>query len=613
MATGREGREDRLNQRLRGAQYVSVSLQPTFPPFLPSLIRDSRRVNVGDDISFSFDLAGVPPAQSSSSPAAAAQAARQSPSSIADVSPAGPVARSEPPPPGPSPVANADASDAGPPRPPGPSSRAGAQFVQPLSSSIARSSAEPTQNEARPNEPDDLEALAPPSSAPTSARPKPLIPPTITEEITESPAHKPGSGHRRRIAVDTIDQPLPPRITISSSSTPEAPSSSSPSARRPRPSDRQTRPAIPTRPPRPPSVPAREVQTTQTQTTAPANRTDPPQRRPPSPEQVTEQESEASDEEGVQVPVRAAAAITSQKRPRPSNTTTTSTELGTDDDSEPDTTSQISSLRQKPKSPAPQRQPAKRPRQHSHQSPSSKGKRPSSSSEQNDDDAVEITVQRFVNNFPRDDDDDPQQEIPYANRAGETVIDVFAQVCEEVISSVLDQLQQLAAQTDNADKKKECRVKTRAIEAYREELSSRLLQHAIHLNHWHSLRRRLRHVQKEKLALRDEIIRLKGEREQVALRMDAIRIKHESDSTESMSRLNASALMHDIDLAVAQGREAPELSQAAERTAELGNLDLVLAQISEQVSSQSPTGGLLQQVRDFNAFLERAANALESR
>jgi hypothetical protein len=56
---------------------------------------------------------------------------------------------------------------------------------------------------------------------------------------------------------------------------------------------------------------------------------------------------------------------------------------------------------------------------------------------------------------------------------------------------------------------------------------------AIHLNHWHSLRRRLRHVQKEKLALRNEIIRLKGEREQVALRMDAIRIKHEADSKES--------------------------------------------------------------------------------
>lgn len=193
---------------------------------------------------------------------------------------------------------------------------------------------------------------------------------------------------------------------------------------------------------------------------------------------MTEEESEPSDEEAVQVSAREAATVIGQKRPRPS--TTTSTELGSDDDDDDDndnSTSQPSSYRPKRKSPATQRQPAKRSRQHSQQSQSKRKKRHSSSSEQNDDAAVEITVQRFVNNFQRDEDDELQQEIPYANRAGETVVDVFAQVCEEVISSVLDQLQRLAAETDDGDKKKECRIKMRAIEAYGEELSSRLLQH----------------------------------------------------------------------------------------------------------------------------------------
>lgn len=60
---------------------------------------------------------------------------------------------------------------------------------------------------------------------------------------------------------------------------------------------------------------------------------------------------------------------------------------------------------------------------------------------------------------------------------------------------------------------------------------------AIHLNHWHSLRKRLRHVQKEKMTLREEIMRIKAEREQVALRMDAIRIKHEADTRESKVRI----------------------------------------------------------------------------
>ncbi|KAG6071688.1 hypothetical protein E4U16_005943, partial [Claviceps sp. LM84 group G4] len=454
MATGREGRENRLNQRLRGAQ----------------------RVNVGDDISFSFDLAGVPPAQSSSSPAVTAQTpAGRSRSAVAGVPSAG---DSDLTPRGP--IPNASVGDGGRSGP----SQAESRFVRPLSSSIARSSAESIQSETREeNEPDELEAVAPSPDVPVSARKR--IPTTITEEVTESPAQKPGSGRRRRILSDDINQPLPPSITISSSSARESPPSS-PSTRRPRLSDRSARPTAPTAPTapsRPPTLPLRQGVPTQPRTTAPLPRSISPKRRPPSLDTVTEEESERSDEEAVQVSAREAASVIGQKRPRPS--TTTSTELGSDDDdndddgSEPNSTSQPSSYQQKRKSPATQRQPAKRSRQHSQsqQSQSKRKKRHSSSSEQNDDAAVEITVQRFVNNFQRDEDDELQQEIPYANRAGETVVDVFAQVSEEVISSLLDQLQRLAAETDDGDKKKECRIKMRAIEAYGEELSSRLLQH----------------------------------------------------------------------------------------------------------------------------------------
>ena len=78
-------------------------------------------------------------------------------------------------------------------------------------------------------------------------------------------------------------------------------------------------------------------------------------------------------------------------------------------------------------------------------------------------------------------------------------------------------------------------------------------------------------------------------------------------------RIDASTLMHDIDLAVHQGKEAPELSREAQKAADLGNLDLLLARVCDQVSSASAQGGMLRQVKDFNAFLERAALALESR
>jgi hypothetical protein len=44
----------------------------------------------------------------------------------------------------------------------------------------------------------------------------------------------------------------------------------------------------------------------------------------------------------------------------------------------------------------------------------------------------------------------------------------------------------------------------------------------------------VRAAQKEKLTLRDDILRIRAEREQVALRMDAIRIRHEADSKEAL-------------------------------------------------------------------------------
>lgn len=71
--------------------------------------------------------------------------------------------------------------------------------------------------------------------------------------------------------------------------------------------------------------------------------------------------------------------------------------------------------------------------------------------------------------------------------------------------------------------------------------------------------------------------------------------------------------MHDIDLAVERGRAAPELAPADKKTAELANLEILISRITDQACTQSGTGGTLKQIKDFNAFLERAAVALESR
>lgn len=71
--------------------------------------------------------------------------------------------------------------------------------------------------------------------------------------------------------------------------------------------------------------------------------------------------------------------------------------------------------------------------------------------------------------------------------------------------------------------------------------------------------------------------------------------------------------MHDIDLAVERGRGADDLSPAAEKKANLANLELLISRITDQACTNSDVGGTARQLRDFNAFLERAALAMENR
>lgn len=94
--------------------------------------------------------------------------------------------------------------------------------------------------------------------------------------------------------------------------------------------------------------------------------------------------------------------------------------------------------------------------------------------------SIEITVQRYVNTKSRadfDEEDPLQMEIPFANRTGESAVDVFSQICQEVMERTLGQLHELLSATDEPAKKKEYRIKMRAIDAYKEEVGARLLQH----------------------------------------------------------------------------------------------------------------------------------------
>ncbi|KAK0618538.1 hypothetical protein B0T17DRAFT_538188 [Bombardia bombarda] len=230
--------------------------------------------------------------------------------------------------------------------------------------------------------------------------------------------------------------------------------------------------------------------------------------------------------------------------------------------------------------------------------------------------SVPITVQRFTKTLQFGDEPDASAlsaEIPFANRGGVNAVDVLSKLCDELIEAFLAKLVERARTAEDAASKREQRTMARALEAFQEELRTRLLEHTIALDTLHAIRKRVRVAQKEKLSLREEILRVRAEREQVALRMDAIRIKHEADSKEALRHISFSSAMHDIDMAVEKGQAAPELSAAEQKRAGLANLELLISRVSDQVCTRSDGGGTLKQIRDFNALLERAATVLEGR
>lgn len=68
--------------------------------------------------------------------------------------------------------------------------------------------------------------------------------------------------------------------------------------------------------------------------------------------------------------------------------------------------------------------------------------------------------------------------------------------------------------------------------------------------------------------------------------------------------------MHNFELAIEQGRAAPDLSATDQKMADLANLELMISRTVEQACTRGPSGGALKQIKSFNAFLERAAAVL---
>ncbi|KAI0443211.1 hypothetical protein F4803DRAFT_550312 [Xylaria telfairii] len=230
---------------------------------------------------------------------------------------------------------------------------------------------------------------------------------------------------------------------------------------------------------------------------------------------------------------------------------------------------------------------------------------------------IPVTVQRYTKPLRRNENDTEEDilnaEIPFTDHKSPNVVDVMLQICEESIDKYLSLLHEEASQADGPANRKIYRTRLRVVEAFQEELRTRLQAQTIALDNLRTLKKRVRATQKQKVSLRNEILKIRAEREQVALKIDAVRMRHEAANKETLHQLDLSSTMDDIELAVENGRMAPELNPKEQKRAGLANLDVLISQITNQVSVRGEGGGTLKQIKDFNLFLERVAVALEGR
>lgn len=95
---------------------------------------------------------------------------------------------------------------------------------------------------------------------------------------------------------------------------------------------------------------------------------------------------------------------------------------------------------------------------------------------------VPVTVQRFTKRVRYDArDEEPgadilASDIPFANRAGVNPVDVLSQMCEVLIENFLSNLEERAREAGDGSTKREFQTMMRALEAFREELRTRLLE-----------------------------------------------------------------------------------------------------------------------------------------
>jgi outer membrane biosynthesis protein TonB len=146
-------------------------------------------------------------------------------------------------------------------------------------------------------------------------------------------------------------------------------------------------------------------------------------------------------------------------------------------------------------SPEPSPQPQRRPQAQTQAKakPTAKKRQPKKKKKPADDEdaeapsgSVPVTVQRFTKparaSAAADGEDEASTdllngEIPFSSRGGVNAVDVLSKLCEELIEAYMDRLEERGRAAEDAATRREQKTMYRTLEAFQEELRTRLLEH----------------------------------------------------------------------------------------------------------------------------------------
>ncbi|KAL3435115.1 hypothetical protein BDV09DRAFT_204231 [Aspergillus tetrazonus] len=238
---------------------------------------------------------------------------------------------------------------------------------------------------------------------------------------------------------------------------------------------------------------------------------------------------------------------------------------------------------------------------------------------------VPVTVHRLANAallggelFESSDEDDANSPDGVSNiqttglpsRGGVNPADVLAQICRETLEKTLTTLKTGIENEANATRRAEWTLRRKAVEAYGAELEGRLSDLSEMLDSNFMLSAKVKKAKRNMLDLRARLDHLRREREAVALRLDAVRREHAREEQAGMARSTINHSLHNLDLALERGQNRTSTTHSESPTA---GLELRLRSLAQSVSSSAPgsQGGILSQIKSFNAQLEAAARRLE--